>query len=508
MKKINKLLDYSTIIKIRDFKNNNRKIGLCHGVFDVLHPGHVAYLQEAKKICDILVVSLTADSFINKGPGRPYFSLDKRKLVLSNLSCVDFVLESHAETAEEIIKVLKPNFYIKGPDYKQIKADLTGNLQKELNMIKKVKGKLVFTKGKVYSSSKYINSSFDIFNIEQKKIIEKVKKKYTLNDIKNILDRVRKLKTLVIGETIIDKYTFCEALGKSGKEPILAFRKINDKNLIGGSAVVAKNLSYFCKQVNLISYIGEKKEHYGFIKKNKTTNCNFNFIYKKNSPTIVKRRYIDQISSSKIFSAYELNDKALEDKENIALTRIINKNIVKNDLTICLDYGHGFINSKIAKLISKKSNFFCLNSQINSANIGYHPITKYFFADCLVINETELRYELRDKNNRIEILIQQLSKKRNFNVIIVTQGSDGATLYDQKTKTFYHCPAFQSNVKDKVGAGDTLLFVFSIIFYVSKCPILSLFLSSLAAAENIKHYANSNILNDIFLLKTLNHILK
>ena len=72
MKKINKLLDYSTIIKIRDFKNNNRKIGLCHGVFDVLHPGHVAYLQEAKKICDILVVSLTADSFINKGPGKIY----------------------------------------------------------------------------------------------------------------------------------------------------------------------------------------------------------------------------------------------------------------------------------------------------------------------------------------------------------------------------------------------------------------------------------------------------
>jgi len=508
MKKMSKHLDTFTLSKIRNLKNKNKKIGLCHGVFDVLHPGHVTYLQEAKKICDILVVSLTADSFIQKGPGRPFFSLDKRKLVLASLSCVDFVLESHAETSVGIIKILKPNFYIKGPDYKKIKDDITGNLQKELDAIKKVKGKLFLTKGKVYSSSKYINSSFNIFNIKQKDIIAKIKKKYSINDIKIILDKVKRLKTLVIGETIIDKYTFCEALGKSGKEPILAFRKKNDKILIGGSAVVAKNLSYFCKQVNLISYIGEKKEHLSFIKKTKPRNCNYNFIYKKESPTIVKRRYIDQVSSSKIFSAYEINDKILEKKENIKLTSIINKNIKKNDLTICLDYGHGFIDSKIAKLISKKSNFFSLNSQINAANIGYHPITKYFFADCLVINETELRYELRDKNNKIENLIQLLSKKRDFNTIIVTQGSDGATLYDKKTKSFYHCPAFQSNVKDKVGAGDTLLFIFSIIFYVSKCPILSLFLSSLAAAENIKHYANSSILNDIFLIKTLNHILK
>ena len=147
--------------EIKKLKIKNKKIGLCHGVFDVLHPGHIIYLQEARKICDVLVVSLTSNSFIQKGPGRPLFNLEQRKLVISSLSCVDFVLESHSETAVEIINSIKPHFYIKGPDYKKI--DITRNLQKEINAIKKMKGRFVITKGKVYSSSEYINSSFDIF---------------------------------------------------------------------------------------------------------------------------------------------------------------------------------------------------------------------------------------------------------------------------------------------------------------------------------------------------------
>jgi rfaE bifunctional protein nucleotidyltransferase chain/domain len=492
--------------KLKALKIKNKKIGLCHGVFDVLHPGHIIYLQEAKKICDILVVSLTSNSFVQKGPGRPFFNLEQRKLVMSSLSCVDFVLESHSETAVEIIKNVKPHFYIKGPDYK--KKDITGNLQKEINAIKKIKGKFVFTRGKVYSSSEYINSTFKIFNPKQKTIIEEIKKKYSINDIQIILKKIKKIKTLVVGETILDLYAFCEALGKSGKEPILAFRKQEENMFIGGSAIVANNLSYFCKQVNLVSYLGEKKEYYNFIKKRKPKNCNYNFIYKKEAPTIIKKRYIDKISSSKIFGIYDINDKPLENPEKIKLRKILKKNIKQNDLTICLDYGHGFIDEKIAKFISTKSNYFSLNSQINAANIGYHPIDKYFSADCVVINETELRHELRNKNSTVKDLIIELSKKRNFKIIIVTQGIDGATLFEKKSKLFYYCPAFQSNAKDKIGAGDTLLFIFSIVFYVSRCPILSLFLSSLAAAENIKHYANSKVLNDVLLTKVLNHVLK
>ena len=158
--------------------------------------------------------------------------------------------------------------------------------------------------------------------------------------------------------------------------------------------------------------------------------------------------------------------------------------------------------------MSKNSNFFSLNAQINSANAGFHPLDKHFSANCLIINETELRYELRNRDENIEKLIKILSLKRKFEIIIVTRGNSGSVLYKTKTKEFIFCPAFQKNYKDKVGAGDTFLYIFSIFYYVSKCDELSLFMATISAGENIKFFANSMDFNDNLLLKTISHILK
>ena len=171
--------------KISIIKKNKKKIGLCHGVFDLLHPGHITYLNEAKSLCDYLVVSITKDEFVNKGPGRPFFDIEKRKTLVSNLSSVDYVVESNFETAEKIIKDIKPDLYVKGPDYKKIKNDLTNNINKEIKAIISVKGKFITTGGNIYSSSKFINSSFSIFSEKQKNLIDLVKKKHSFLDIKN-----------------------------------------------------------------------------------------------------------------------------------------------------------------------------------------------------------------------------------------------------------------------------------------------------------------------------------
>jgi rfaE bifunctional protein nucleotidyltransferase chain/domain len=110
--------------KLSKLRFKNKKIGICHGVFDILHPGHISYFNEAKKKVDFLIVSLTTDRFIRKGPGRPFFNVKQRKKSLESLSCIDYVLESDFETAVEIINFVKPNFYIKGPDYKNINQDI------------------------------------------------------------------------------------------------------------------------------------------------------------------------------------------------------------------------------------------------------------------------------------------------------------------------------------------------------------------------------------------------
>ena len=133
--------------------------------------------------------------------------------------------------------------------------------------------------------------------------------------------------------------------------------------------------------------LGEKKVYLPEIKKYLSKNVNSNFIFKKNSPTIVKKRYVDHSSGSKLFGIYNFNDEVLNkiDETNFQ-NKLINL-IKKNDLIIVSDYGHGLISEKCAKLICKYSKFLALNAQVNAANIGYHTIRNYNNFNTLIINE-------------------------------------------------------------------------------------------------------------------------
>lgn len=93
------------------------KVVMCHGVFDVLHIGHVRHLQEARSLGDYLVVSVTADRFVYKGAGRPWNTLDDRMKVLWALRCVDRVMASEAPSSVANIGTVRPAIYCKGADY-------------------------------------------------------------------------------------------------------------------------------------------------------------------------------------------------------------------------------------------------------------------------------------------------------------------------------------------------------------------------------------------------------
>ena len=137
MPKNNKQLDLKGLKQIRK-KFKKKKIVLCHGVFDLLHIGHINYFKAAKSFGDILVVSITDDKYVNKGPGRPAFSILNRIKFLKEINCVDHVYVSTFSTAENVILNLKPHFYCKGSEYtiKQIAFDQ--NLKKELVALKSI----------------------------------------------------------------------------------------------------------------------------------------------------------------------------------------------------------------------------------------------------------------------------------------------------------------------------------------------------------------------------------
>tara|TARA_B100001248_G_scaffold261437_1_gene252635 strand:- start:7689 stop:9212 length:1524 start_codon:yes stop_codon:yes gene_type:complete len=494
--------------KIYLIKKKGKKVVHCHGTFDLLHLGHIKHLSNAKKYGDILVVTITADKYINKGPGRPYFKHKQRAEALSSLESVDYIVINHDFTSTKIIKFLCPDFYCKGPDYIDQKSDVTNEIKNEIKAIKSVGGKVVFTKDDTYSSSSLINQFSDLYSKKTLETFKKIKKKYNLSDIKQVIEKFKNFKILVIGEIIIDEYIFCESLGKSGKEPVLTFKNLESERYLGGSAAISRHLAGFCKQVTLLSMIGEKSENLREIQKGMPSNVNLKLIKKKNSPTIIKKRYVDKISLSKILGVYSINDDLISTNQEQDLLFKIKNLIKENDMIIVADYGHGFLTKEAANLISKSKKFVALNAQINSANIGYKTMKNYRDLDFVVINQREIQHELRDKHSKVEILMKKLANELKIKNLVVTRGVDGAILYNSINKKFYYSDAFTKNTIDKIGAGDAMLSLISMFLKTNSSNDLALLAGSLAASQSTQTLANKKVVNKIDLIKSLEHILK
>jgi len=504
-----KIINFSNVEKIlKPIKRKGKKIVCCHGVFDLLHIGHLKHFKSAKKYGDILIVSVTPDKFIQKGFGRPYFKSEQRMESLASIEVIDFVVLNKSANAIDIINKIKPNYYVKGLDYKNFKDDITGQIKKERLTVKKNGGKLIFTEDHTYSSSSILNQFADTYNLSQKKFIHKIKTKINLNNFNKQINKLQDLKVLVIGEAIIDKYVFCETLGKSGKEPHLVLKNLREEVYLGGALSIARNVSDFCKKITILSMLGQEKEYEKYIKKILTKKIKSQFLYKLNSPTIIKKRYLEHITNNKVLGIYTLNDELLNKKDESIFEKMILKEIKKHDVVIVSDYGHGLITKKLAKLLCKNSKFLALNAQANASNAGYHSIQKYKGVDCVVINETELRQELRDKNEKLDILTKKLTKMIGINNLVITMGSDGAILYSSKEKKYFYCPAFASKVVDKIGAGDAMLSIMSILIKSKFKNIISIFLGSLAGAISVEEMSNKVPIKKIKLLKYFNHILR
>ena len=500
-----KILNSGKLIKI--LKSKNKKIALSHGVFDLLHHGHLRHFEEIKKQCDILIVSLTSDRFVKKGFARPYFALKDRVYALSQLQSIDYIIESKSFSSVNVIKKIKPDLYCKGPDYKNLNEDRTKKIFLEKEMVEKYGGRLIFTSSETSSSSKLINSEF-IFNKDQLEFLRKINKKISTSAIENFLDKINKDEINVIGESIIDSYTELHALNKSGKESILNFLERKKYSYLGGTLAVCNNISNFVKKVRLITYIGDKRDYKSFIKKNLNKNVEFFVVKKKNSPTIFKQRFLDQYSTKKIIGIYDLNDEDLDKNSEKIILKKISK-LKKGSLALIFDYGHGFFTKKISKSINLKKNIFkSINSQLNSSSIGSHNLKKFTESFLITLNETELRHEMRNKNLPIKDLIKEFSKNINSQFILVTMGKNGSYLIDNKKKKFIFCPGFANSIVDKTGAGDSMIPILSIALRNKLDVELSLFLASVFASETIRHVANKSFMTRENLLDITQTMLK
>ena len=278
-----KVINFEKLDKVSlKYKNLSLKIILCHGMFDLLHLGHIRYFNEAKKQGDILIVTLTADEYSRKGPGKPVFNEELRAESLSALEVIDYVSVCPYPTAIEAIQKVQPHIYAKGKEYEIESEDVTGMITKEREAVESYGGNIYFTDDLVFSSSSIINNEFDIFSSDVKEYLQYLKNNYDIKCIIGEMNALKSLKVLVIGEAIIDRYTYVDPLGQSGKGIHLAVRNICSEEYAGGAIAVANHVSGFVDEVALFTGLGENSEgetYESFIKEELNENVSPDIFY-------------------------------------------------------------------------------------------------------------------------------------------------------------------------------------------------------------------------------------
>lgn len=491
--------------EIRLIAHIKKRIVLCHGVFDVVHPGHLEHLESAKKFGDVLVVGVTADKYVNKGPDRPLFDEIRRAAFLAALEIVDYVYIVHADSAIPAIQVFKPDFYVKGPDYKDNSNDITGKIDLERAEVERFGGQIAYTEGFTSSSTMLINNHLTPKESVISSWRDEYKKAVSLTESLDWIDRLSQVDVNVLGETIIDAYTSCKPLAKSSKDPILAFHRFTTQKFLGGVLAIADSSSNWSRSTSVTSVGGtDLALHLREI--NKDTNFKTNFILEDVSPTILKHRFFDMNSGNRVFEYYNFNPEDIKESTQGSILQSISEKLRDGALFLVADYGHGFFTDQIIDKLCKSDLFLAVNTQANAGNRGFNTFAKYPKIDFLCLNGGELELELRKKDLDYSSVVPSIMKEKGCRNVVVTLGGEGLLVFDANGGQF-RTPALAAKIVDKVGAGDSVLAIASMLSFLGAPKEVIGLLASVVAAFEVSQLGHKNAIDTVSLKKSVKGLL-
>jgi rfaE bifunctional protein kinase chain/domain/rfaE bifunctional protein nucleotidyltransferase chain/domain len=475
--------------KIAAHRAQGKRVVLCHGVFDLLHIGHIRHFEQARRHGDLLVVTLTPDRFVNKGTNRPAFTELLRAETLASLGVVDYVAINRWPTAVETLRLLRPDTYCKGSEYRQNQVDAASNMLPEIAVARENGIAVEYTEDIVFSSSQLLNRHFSPFPPATTAWLEEFRGRRAAEEIIALLDQARALKVLVVGEAIIDEYVFCSAIGKSTKDPVLACQHLATEAFAGGSLAVANHLAGFCDQVGLITCLGEEERREDFIRQALLPNVQPTFVTKRGAPTIHKRRFVDQYSQSKLLELYVMDDHPLQGEDEGALRETLAAALVNCDLVVCMDYGHGVLTAPSIETLCAQSPFLAVNTQSNAGNRGFNAISKYRRADYVCLAHHEVAIETRMREGDLRDLLMEVTQRIDCANFTVTHGKAGSLHYGREYG-FSEVPAFATQVVDRVGAGDAVIALTSLLVHQRAPWDIVGFVGNVAAAQVVAELGN------------------
>ncbi|HVU38459.1 MAG TPA: adenylyltransferase/cytidyltransferase family protein [Opitutales bacterium] len=477
----------------------------CHGTFDLVHPGHIYHLEEAKELGDVLVVTVTAEKFVNKGPGRPYFNDPVRARSLAALACVDYVVLVPHPAAVEAIAAVRPHIYCKGREYENPASDVTGNIRDDVAAVEKHGGQVRYIGSVVFSSTKLLNRHFDLVPAAIKDFCQRLAQEFPPEKFRAAVEDFSKLRVLVVGDIIFDRYSYVKVQGLTSKNRIISGRYLDEETQAGGSLAVYRHIRNFTSKVKLIGLAGTEAGT-GETLREFLPPENDLVLREEAFTTIIKQRVCEPPGEgkevSKLFAVNYIDGEPPERVIQERVLRTLEKHLPECDLVVVADFGHGLMAEEARRLVEAKAPFFALNCQTNSNNHGFNIINQqYRRADCFSLDEQELLLAVARRHISHPQEMENLRARFGAAYAWLTRGAVETIGLREGSPPCSLMP-LEARIVDTVGAGDAF---FSVAALAAKCGLpnaLATFLGQLAGAQAVRIVGNTEPISKSVLLKS------
>jgi len=431
---------------------------LTYGHFSTIHTGHIRYLRHARSLGKQMVVALVGDA--DEPRANPFpFNQQERAEALGLLGLADAILLLPDDDLSPAIKKLRPAIVVLGTE-----REGSDQLKHPIALLKSQGGSVQFHAGDIqYASTELLtNSEHDLRarrRVEFRKACER--QGLSFEKLVKAMDEWSQTRLIVLGDSIVDQYVACEAIGMSAEAPVVVVRELVKRNFIGAAAVVAAHIRALGADCDLISVVGNDSTAELLQREIKLQGIGNGLTRDPSRPTTFKKRYV--VENQKLFRVSRLEQHNLDAAVEAQVIETLEKLAPHANGIVVSDFVYGVVTPRVLEAVSELSsrhNLMLFGDLQCSSQVG--SVAKFKRFSLLCPNERELRLALQDKDSGLERLSQQLLEKTECQRLLIKLAAEGFIAYDRdgngsvRSQPF---PALSVNPLDVAGAGDSVLAV-------------------------------------------------
>jgi rfaE bifunctional protein kinase chain/domain/rfaE bifunctional protein nucleotidyltransferase chain/domain len=476
-------------------KSVGRIVVHCHGCFDIVHPGHIQHLEYARSLGDELIVTVSADSQVNKGIDRPLIPDDLRAGSLAALECVDWVHVNPFPTAVELLDQLQPDIYVKGKEYER---NFDPRFLAERDAVARHGGKVVFSSGDVVYSSTALIRTLESENFADEKVM-RFRDRFGLtgSNLQRILQKFVGMRVAVVGDYILDRYHFCDATGIAGEGPMMALRHLQQEDFDGGAAIIARHAAGLGAQASLVTSLSDDAPSHEALMRLAGAGVTVHASNHRRQ-MVTKNRYL--VDQSKLFKVDEGPVCPIDSQTEQRVAETILAAAQEASVVIFADFGYGLITESLLDRVMPQLR---RSVPILTADVSgrQSSLLRFKEVDLLCPTEREVRETLHDFSSGLGAVVWNLLQATGASQAMITLGKQGLVTFANPNSeesseqsparlVSEYLPALSNTVVDPLGCGDALLAAASMTLAAGGSLQAAAYLGALAAAVEIRELGN------------------